>query len=407
MKKRTFLAAAALAAGCLLAGSSAAQDADGSYRLEFRHAKGDKFRVLSRVDEEVYINGRHAGSTEILNRIAMAVTDAAPDGSWGLLAGSVDTSERKKADSVYILSETYATEYRRDRLGRYAIDPKYLMPIVRDVPSFPDRALKPGDTWNAPGEERQDFSLLGIPDPYAFPIEVKYEFVGPVERGGKSLLLIEASYTVFLRPSPPRAHAKLYPIQITGYSNQSIYWDPSIGQPAAYEELFDFIYDWSDGNRGEFKGTAGSELVLSAAMDRGSVKTDLEKAVSGMPNVSVRDDEAGVTISIEDIQFEADSAQLKPSEKAKIDRIAELLKRYPDRDILVAGHAAAAGYAEGRQPLSEERAKVVAERLIALGARKADRIRAVGLGDSKPIADNATEAGRGRNRRVEITILEN
>jgi len=407
MKKRSVLAAAAIAAGCLLAGSAAAQDAAGSYRLEFAHAKGDKFRVLSRVDEEVYINGLHAGSTEILNRIAMAVTDAAPDGSWGYLAGTVDTSERKKTDSVYILSETYATEYRRDRLGRYTIDPKYLMPIVRDVPSFPDRALKPGDTWNAAGEERQDFSLLGIPDPYAFPIEVKYKFAGPVERDGKRLLLIEASYTVFLRPSPPRVHEKIYPVQITGYSNQSIYWDSAIGQPVAYEERFDFIYDWSDGNRGEFKGTAGSELVLSSAMDRGAVRKDLEKAVSGMENVSVRDGDDGVTISIEDIQFEADSARLKPSEAVKIDRIAEILKRYPDRDVLVSGHAAAAGYAEGRQSLSEERAKAVAERLIALGARKADRIRAAGMGDSKPIADNATEAGRSRNRRVEITILEN
>ncbi len=407
MKRKTMRAAAALAAACLLAGTAAAQDAEGSYRLEFSHAKGDKFRVLSRVDEVVLINGRLAGSTEILNRIAMTVTDAAADGSWGFLAGTVDTSERKKADSVYILSETYGTEYRRDRLGRYTIDPKYLMPIVRDVPSFPDRALKAGDTWNAPGEERQDFSLLGIPDPYAFPIEVKYRFAGPVRRGGKSLLLIEASYTVFLRPSPPAAHAGVYPVQIAGYSNQSIYWDPAIGQPAAYEESFDFVYDWSDGERGEFRGSAGSELVLSSAMDRGSVKEEIEKAVSDMPNVSVSDDERGVTISVEDIQFEADSARLRPGEAAKIDRIAELLKRYPDRDVLVSGHAAAAGYAEGRQPLSEERAKAVAERLIALGARKADRVRAVGLGDTKPIADNATEAGRARNRRVEITILEN
>ncbi len=100
MKKRTILAAAALAAECLMAPIAGAQDAAGAYRLEFSHAKGDKFRVLSRVDEEVYINGRHAGSTEILNRIAMTVTDAAPDGSWGYLAGTVDTSERKKTDSV-------------------------------------------------------------------------------------------------------------------------------------------------------------------------------------------------------------------------------------------------------------------------------------------------------------------
>ncbi len=101
------------------------------------------------------------------------------------------------------------------------------------------------------------------------------------------------------------------------------------------------------------------------------------------------------------------SATLKPAELAKVARIAELLKRYPDRDILVAGHAAAAGYAGGRKALSEQRAKAVAERIVDLTGRSGETVRAIGYGDAKPIADNSTEAGRARNRRVEITILEN
>ena len=142
-------------------------------------------------------------------------------------------------------------------------------------------------------------------------------------------------------------------------------------------------------------------------MDRPSVKAEVEKAVADIPDVSVAETKEGVTISLENLQFEADSAVLKAAEKAKLAAIAEVLKRYPDRDILVAGHAAAAGYAAGRKKLSEDRARAVAERLIALGARGPDRVRAAGYGDEVPIADNATEAGRARNRRVEITILEN
>jgi outer membrane protein OmpA-like peptidoglycan-associated protein len=142
-------------------------------------------------------------------------------------------------------------------------------------------------------------------------------------------------------------------------------------------------------------------------MDRGALKAEIEKAVAGMPNVSVAATDEGVTISIEDVQFEADSARLKAPELAKIARIAELLKRYPDRDILVAGHSAAAGYAAGRKRLSEDRAKAVAESLLTTGARPPERVRVTGYGDERPIADNATETGRARNRRVEITILEN
>jgi outer membrane protein OmpA-like peptidoglycan-associated protein len=415
MRRTTVLALAALLAQALpSAGLGAfAQAAPPAatataYRFAFSHAKGDKYRILSTVDEDVYVNRRFAGSTQILNRIAFETAEAAPDGSSGTLRGTFETSERKKGDSAFVITESYNSEFARDRLGHYTIDPKYYMPVVRDVPTFPDKELSPGDTWNAPGEERHDFRRgFGIPDPYRIPIDVRYRYEGPVQKDGKNLLVVTASYTIFERPGEPRAYKDAFPVQIAAYSDQRIYWDPALSQAVAYEEKFDFSFDWSDGSSFEYRGSARSDVVEATRMDRDTLKAEVEKAVAGMPNVSVTSSEEGITISIEDIQFEADSARLKSAEAAKIARIAELLKKYPDRDILVAGHAAAAGYAAGRKQLSEDRAKAVAERLIALGARGPDRIRATGYGDSRPIADNATETGRARNRRVEITILEN
>ncbi len=402
-RKTTLVFLAAFSAALSLAYSQEAP-----FRFAFAHAKGDKFRALSTVDEDVYVNKRRANSSQILNRIAYEVADAAADGSWGLLRGTFETSERPKDDSAYVISETYDSEFTRDRFGRYTIDPKYYMPVVRDVPTFPDKAVSPGDSWTAPGEERHDFRrVFGIPDPYEIPIDVRYKYVGPVARNGKDLLLVSASYTIFERPKEPRAYAEIFPVQIAGFSDQRIYWDPALGQPSAYEEKFDFVFDWSDGSTIEYRGTAKSDVIESILMDRDSLRAEVEKAVEGMPNVSVAKTDEGVTISIQDIQFEADSARLKAPELAKVARIAELLKRYPDRDILVTGHSAAAGYAAGRKKLSEDRAAAVAASLVALGARAPERVRATGYGDERPIADNATEAGRARNRRVEITILEN
>jgi outer membrane protein OmpA-like peptidoglycan-associated protein len=249
--------------------------------------------------------------------------------------------------------------------------------------------------------------VFGIPDPYRIPIDVRYSYVGPVARSGKELKLVSASYTIFERPKEPSAYTDVFPIQIAGYSDQKIYWDPVVGQALAYEEKFDFVFDWSDGSTIEYRGSARSDVVESKIMDRDAIAQELRKEVAGMPDVSVAKTDEGVTISIENIQFEADSAVLTEPELAKIARIAELLKKYPDRDILVAGHSAAAGYAAGRKQLSEERAKAVAERLISEGARQSERVRAIGYGDERPIADNSTEEGRARNRRVEITILEN
>ena len=378
------------------------------FRFAFSQVKGDKYRALSTVDEDVFVNRRFSHSSRILNRIAFETTYAAPDGSSGTLRGNFETSERAKGDSAYVIAESYDSEFTRDRLGHYTIDPKYYMPVVRDVPTFPDKEILPGDSWAAPGEERHDFRrVFGIPEPYRIPIDVRYRYVGPVVRDGKNLLLVSAAYTIFERPREPSAYKEVFPVQIAGFSDQKIFWDPAIGQPVAYEEKFDFVFDWSDGSTVEYRGTAQSTVIESQLMNRDALKAEIEKAVADLPNVSVAATDQGVTISIEDIQFEADSARLKAPELAKIARLAELLKRYPDRDILVAGHSAAAGYAAGRRQLSEDRAKTVAERLIASGARSPDRVRATGYGDTKPSADIATESGRARNRRVEITILEN
>jgi outer membrane protein OmpA-like peptidoglycan-associated protein len=401
------IAAAAVLASAQGAPQGAAQSAT-PFRFAFSYVKGDKFRVLSTQNEDVSINGRLSHSAEILLRIAYEVADAAPDRSSGTLRGNFETSERDKNDSAYVVRENYDTEFGRDKFGRYTIDPKYFMPVVRGDPTFPDKELMPGDTWTAPGEERHDLRRgFEIPDPYAIPIDIRYRYVGPVMKDGRELRQVSASYTIFVRPPEPRAYKDVFPIQIAGYSDQQIYWDPVAGDAVAYEEKFDLVFDWSDGTTIEYRGTAQSKQLEATRMDRAALKAEIEKGVAGMPNVSVASTDEGVTISIEDIQFEADSAVLKPAELAKVERIAELLKRYPDRDILVAGHAAAAGYAAGRKLLSEQRAKTVAERIVALGARPPERVRATGFGDERPIADNATEAGRARNRRVEITILEN
>jgi outer membrane protein OmpA-like peptidoglycan-associated protein len=123
-------------------------------------------------------------------------------------------------------------------------------------------------------------------------------------------------------------------------------------------------------------------------------------------DVSVRVEDEGVTLSM-DIQFQADTAVMLSGEREKLDKIVEILRHYPDRAILVSGHTTLAGTAEGRMQLSTERAAVVAAYLIEQKACTPDRVIVRGYGADKPLEDNSTEEGRRRNRRVEITILEN
>jgi outer membrane protein OmpA-like peptidoglycan-associated protein len=143
-------------------------------------------------------------------------------------------------------------------------------------------------------------------------------------------------------------------------------------------------------------------------MDRAAIVKDMNKEIAnlGIKNTTVTSTEDGITISIENIQFEADSSNLLPSEKEKIKKLSAILERYPDKELLVSGHTALAGTAAARQKLSEERAEAVAKFLVEMGVRNDYNIYTQGFGADKPLVPNTSEENMARNRRVEITILE-
>jgi outer membrane protein OmpA-like peptidoglycan-associated protein len=222
---------------------------------------------------------------------------------------------------------------------------------------------------------------------------------------------IYPAFSVSIRISsrPPAVRGRLYPVRITASYDQIVYWDSTIGQAVAYEENFNVEFELSNGITVEYRGIATAEFIEAEDMDRQQLASEIIDEINRLeiPDVNVRAVDEGVSITLEDIGFYPDSAVMLPGEQVKLDRIAEILRRYPDRDILVSGHTALAGTAEGRTRLSLERAKTVTDYLLSKNVRSADRMVIRGHGADKPIADNATEEGRRRNRRVEITILEN
>ena len=106
-----------------------------------------------------------------------------------------------------------------------------------------------------------------------------------------------------------------------------------------------------------------------------------------------------------DVLFDSNSSIIKPAAYAsgEIDRVAQILNRYPDSTIKVVGYTDSTGSETHNQQLSEQRANAVKNALVVKNVQ-ASRITALGLGESNPIADNATEGGRQLNRRVAIII---
>ncbi len=381
----------------------------GATEFRYDHSPGDRYRILSEVDEKVFINGAYSHRANILNKISAHVTEVKE--GWAQIEATFITSEnREGAVSIYELSQEYDSVFRRSTRGEYDIASIYYMPVVRQVPFFPQGDVKQGESWIAEGHEVHDLRKgYGIPEPFRFPIRVNYRYLGEGLYKGQPADLIEMNYTISYRPGSYYERFPLYPKRISGFSSQLLYWNSRKGQPFAYEENFSILFDLSNGDSYEFVGVAKAELTESSSMDKESVKDDLEKQIADdkIPDTQVRVGEKGVIISMEDIRFQADSVDLLDGEMDKVLKIAEILKRYPERDILVSGHTALAGTAEGRQTLSLERAKKVASLLKEILGIEDKRLMVEGKGATEPIAPNNTVEGMRKNRRVEITILEN
>ncbi|HEX3759984.1 MAG TPA: OmpA family protein [Kofleriaceae bacterium] len=121
------------------------------------------------------------------------------------------------------------------------------------------------------------------------------------------------------------------------------------------------------------------------------------------PRVEIRDNK----IEIHDkIQFDYDKATIKPESFGLMNEIASVIVKNPQiKKIRIEGNASAEGNAQHNQKLSEDRAHSVLKYLTEHGIATGE-LSSIGYGTDHPIADNATEAGREQNRRVEFVILE-
>lgn len=133
---------------------------------------------------------------------------------------------------------------------------------------------------------------------------------------------------------------------------------------------------------------------------------EIERTLAATPvtRMDFSDAWEGLKMTIYDIRFVADTAQILREEQKRLDVIADALKLAgPEARYLVEGHTADIGKPGGERLLSLERARTVAAELTARGIA-ADRIESAGYGGTRPIAANDTDEGRAKNRRVEITI---
>lgn len=160
----------------------------------------------------------------------------------------------------------------------------------------------------------------------------------------------------------------------------------------------------------DIKGALPADFVVEAEPQLNvadAIKTSLvaaETALSGLTATSTAD-ELVHALNLQIINFATDSAEIPEENKAILDKAAELIKQIPDAHLKITGHTDTQGSHAYNLDLSQKRAQSVHDYLVSKGVSD-EKLEMQGASFDEPVATNATEQGRFRNRRIEFTVFK-
>ena len=312
------------------------------------------------------------------------------------------------SQKILELGDEETIYYNTDSYGKTVVNKYNIFPTLRNIPSFPEQSMRPGDTWAMPGFEAQD--IFNDKRISIFPVTVNYTYLSNEKLGGKDVAKIKYEYEVKIENNSqldldPRIR------KIEGKSVTMMYFDIKNGVRVKEEYQRDYAFLINNNNSQtvvEFIDDGVRNWSDVELMDKGRIVDDLKKQLDKekVQDAEVKQDEKGVKISLENLHFKADSSELLPEEIERLNKVASILKTYKKNGILIIGHTTDKGTEPARLKLSIDRAKTIADFLIDKEAINVLKSSFGGKGGTEPIADNSSEEGMKKNRRAEIYILE-
>ncbi len=145
-----------------------------------------------------------------------------------------------------------------------------------------------------------------------------------------------------------------------------------------------------------------SEISQEQARDAEMRASQLE---AELKELNAKQTERGLVITLGDVLFDTNKAQLKAGGIRSLEKLAGFLKQYPQRNVKIEGYTDSTGSADYNLGLSDRRANAVRTSLLDMGINS-DRITTRGYGQESPVAGNDTAMGRQLNRRVEIILSD-
>jgi outer membrane protein OmpA-like peptidoglycan-associated protein len=374
--------------------------------FKFKYVQGQKQRVECTIHGIQFINGVFQSEYDQVYKTISTVNRV--ENNIALINEENSYYVSYAKNLINEISKTVNVSYSRDQKGAMIVKNTSIFPTLRNIPMFPDEDMKPGYKWNLSGFEAQNI----FEDEYVslFPADVYYEYVGNETVNGRNCAKINYEFTIDIVNNGKMNIDKRIS-RVLGNSRTEMFFDNANGGKVKenYERHYFFIItDGTNSSAAEFVDEGTRVWYPVELMQKDKLLNDLNKELKDrkLNDTTIQKDDRGIKISLENIQFQPESSILLDTEKTRLDKIAAILKKYKDKGLMIVGHTTDKGTEEGRQRLSAERAKVVTEYLLKKDAVDPSKTTYLGKGGMEPIADNTTEEGMKKNRRVEIYILE-
>lgn len=177
----------------------------------------------------------------------------------------------------------------------------------------------------------------------------------------------------------------------------------AIAQEAARLKTAEATTANASADRSEARLTARTKEADAAQRQAELQRWRAQNAEAQLRELQAKKTDRGLMITLGDVLFDTDKAQIKSGGMHNVQKLADVLKQYPERNVLIEGFTDNTGGDSHNQQLSDRRANAVRTSLLNMGISN-DRVTSRGYGKNFPVAGNVTSAGRQLNRRVEVTI---
>ena len=419
---------------------------------QFVYSGSQNYSLVERTDLRRYDNGKYVGLMSREARSFIVCENGVYDGDFFV---HQDTVHNQKI-VVNGIHDSIRSVFKISKDGTLTMIEDNGYPSFRSFPTFPQKKIQQGQSWQARAVRAMDPLSKGRPT--RVPIYVEYTYLRDEVFGGQEVYVLSARWATRYGYSEVDPNGDPDLLRANGSNNATMYIRKADCAALVIRDSVDELYEFSDGSKVAFKGTISLFTEYPPAIDRtkllpainrvaaadtnaGGTVASAQGGASGKPknsgatgggedrpplneskwlekvrvvgtsggagesSVKIKETAGGIMLTLENLHFKPDSAQLLPGEAALLDKIAAILKETGQNKLLVNGHTASVGNPSGEMALSVERAKEVAAQLCKRGI-DADKFICRGSGSKYPVADNSTKEGMAQNRRVEITILE-